>query len=221
MHVPRSATIEIHYIYRNHHPNFQEENAPTLRYTLKWDAADRPTLLYIAAVAQTVSTLEASYHLYATQCIWYALTIFYLVSPNDQDGVYRVVFTQLESAVRRVIKKPDITRYFSMLRENLEKRVQPSIAGPSTFQVGLVVRPTIPLPSEVAVSIYSSTDLSAVATSSTSVATDSFSRVESATTIPTPIEIAPSHMSSRSRLKRIISRVIENVSASRGKLRRN
>lgn len=217
--MPRSATIEIHSIFRDqdHHRNFSEKKAPKLRCTRNWGDADRPTLFDIAAVAKTVSTLETNYHLYKTQCIWYALMVFHLIPPVKQNGGYPMVFTRLESIVRKVMKNGDITRFSAVLGATLRKHAQLSTARPSACEVSLTVRPTTPLPvaSEVAVDNHdhSCTDLSPVATAFATdlpplattfsvdlspvatVATTIFSTylpsaMESPTTIPTATEAA-------------------------------
>lgn len=180
-------------VFRDDHPIFSENKKLKLRYARDWDAADRPTLLVIAAVAKTVSTMAANYNLYETQCIWYAFTVFHLVPPVTQKEDYPVVFTRLESIVKKVMKKRDIPQFSATLKETLEKYVQLSTAGLSTSQVGLVVKPINPLPSasEVAVVDHSCTDSSTDSSSlATALSTDLSSGVESTTTIPTPTETA-------------------------------
>jgi len=141
MHVLRSATVEIHSISRARttHPNLAETKGSDIRCFRAWDAANRPTLFGLAAVAKAVSIFAPYYHLIKTQCIWYALTVFHLAPPVAQYGSYPVVFTALENAVKIAIST-DATQYTvmqvyaMMLKENHGQL--PYTAGPSSYQGG-------------------------------------------------------------------------------------
>ena len=75
----------------------------------------------MAAVAKTVSESEASYQLYKTQCIWYALTIFNLVAQEFHEEGSPVVFVgKTEPTVRKLMKESDLNHLSRVFGQSLQ-----------------------------------------------------------------------------------------------------
>lgn len=120
IHVSRSATIEIHFIYRDrmNHSNFEGKNSVSRCEGRTWGGdAERPTLFHLAAVAQTVSKLEPMYHVLKSQCIWYAMTVFHMVSPVRENEVFPVIFKGLEAFLITFSSPPPTAGFARMLEE--------------------------------------------------------------------------------------------------------